>query len=255
MTKLKFRIMTTSFLAMSLALVLAPRNASAQAVTYTVAPMTSVAWWQVDPNYGHLWATTCPDDPSWQAGESRQGSAPVHESTRKKVSVVSYSDKSIPLYQRLDVNPVRRPAVSGSIVVGDTVHWSQVHGEIKVLGDSLYTGLNMRDAYARHAVLETPHNRYIVFTVDSLTDVQQANDTIHATAVGTFLLHGVTQPMTAPVKAWHDAAGLRVQTQFHFPADNLVKVYNMSKIALGMGVMMGRWKEMHMGVDVIMKPN
>lgn len=225
---------------------------SAAQTKFAVQSQTSLGWWQVDPHYGHLWATTCPEDPSWQAGESRQGSSPINATTRKKVSVTEYRDKRIPLYPREEVHAVCRPAVSGSVTVADTVGWRGVKGEIKVLGDSLFTGLNMRDSYARKAVLETPHNRYITFAIDSLTSVTTANDTITAIAVGTFQLHGVTQPMQAPVKAWREGANLRVQTHFAFPAEQLVDVYKMSKLALGMGVMMGRWKDMHMGVDVVL---
>lgn len=59
------------------------------------------------------------------------------------------------------------------------------------------------------------------FVIDSLINVQQGpGDTLHATAVGSFNLHGVTTPMQAPVRAWRDPAGFRVQASFDFDAQD-----------------------------------
>jgi polyisoprenoid-binding protein YceI len=234
------------------AFMLVPTVLNAQQATLTVDAATSLAWWQIDPNYGHLWATTCPEDPSWQPGEARSNSGRVNVSTRKKTSPSHHSDSRIPIYPRGTVSAVCRLAVAGSITAGDTVTWRNVRGEIRVLGDSLMSGLDLRDRFARKSVLETQKHREIKFMIDSLTNVQ-TGDTITAIAVGTFELHGVRKPMTAPVRAWREPAGLRVQTQFSFPASELTGEYNMSKLALGMGVTLGRWKTMHMGVDVILR--
>src|SRR6266478_10196110 len=38
---------------------------------WTIDPRTSLAWWQVSPHLNHLWATTCPEEPSWRPGEGR----------------------------------------------------------------------------------------------------------------------------------------------------------------------------------------
>ena len=38
---------------------------------WTVDPAYSLAWWQVNPHLNHLWATTCPEEPSWRPGEGR----------------------------------------------------------------------------------------------------------------------------------------------------------------------------------------
>src|SRR5882757_8516136 len=47
-------------------------SADAQAETrWTVDPKASLAWWQVSPHLNHLWATTCPGEPSWRPGEGR----------------------------------------------------------------------------------------------------------------------------------------------------------------------------------------
>ena len=73
-----------------------------------------------------------------------------------------------------------------------------------------------------------------------------------AVAVGTFELRGVRQPMTSPIKVWREGGGIRVQSHFTIPAQDLVNVYDMSKLALGMGVRMGEWDSLHMGVDMLL---
>lgn len=230
----------------------APARIYAQETRFTIQPATSLAWWQIDPNYGHLWATTCPDDPSWQPGEGRSGNSKVNPATRKATIASQRSDSRIPVYPRGDVNPVCRRAVAGTITVADKTHWRDVRGEVRVLGDSLMTGLDLRDKFARKSVLETHKYREIKFTIDSLTNVQ-AGDTITGVAVGTFELHGVKRAMTAPVKAWHESGALRVITVFSFPAPDLTHEYSMSKLALGMGVTLGRWKTVHVGIDVMLQ--
>ena len=52
-----------------------------------------------------------------------------------------------------------------------------VRGSVTLIADSLFTGLAMRDKYARRAVLETVRYPEITFTIDSLVDVQRG-DTI-----------------------------------------------------------------------------
>ena len=238
--------------AMLVALV-AHQAQSQQVIRYNVHGPTSLAWWQIDPNYGHLWASTCPNDPNWQAGEGRSEGARINRGTRKE-HVASASNsrvRDIPMYPRVDVHPVCRQAVRGGFITEDTIRWSGVRGEIVVLPDSLDTGLEMRSTYARRAIFETHKFREIRFVVDSLGAVQPG-DTVQAVAHGTLQLHGVHRRISAPVKAWREPRGLRVQTQFSFPADDLAKVYQMSKTALAMGTSLGRWNTVHMGVDMIM---
>jgi len=76
---------------------------------------------------------------------------------------------------------------------------------------------------------------------------------VRAIAVGTFELHGVQQTTRAPLKAWDDPAGFRVLAQFSIPALALTQEFKMSKVALGMGVVMKRWNSVHMGVDLILR--
>ena len=241
---------------LALSMLLAPAAANAQQFKLTVDAKTSLAWWQIDPNYGHLWATTCPDDLSWQPGEARSQGGNINVKSRKKTlpSASSSRDKTAPLYPREEVHPVCRPAVRGSITALDTTNWKGLKGEIRILPDSLVTGNDMRDKFSRKSVFETAKYREIKFTIDSLTNVQPG-DTLRATAVGTFELHGTKVPASAPVIAWREAGGLRVRTQMEFPAHDLTKVYGFSKLSLGMGVTLGRWETVFMGIDAILIPD
>lgn len=163
------------------------------------------------------------------------------------------SDSRIPLFPRRVVKANCRYAVRGEITTPDTERWRGVRGVVSVIADSLFTGLGFRDRFGRNRVLETGKYPEIRFTIDSLTEVQPG-DTIRAIAVGTFELHGVTQATRAPVVAWRERGGLRVQAQFSVPARSLTEYFKMSKVALGMGVVMRRWNSVHMGIDVLLRP-
>jgi hypothetical protein len=226
---------------------------SAQSLKYAVEPRASLAWWQVDPHYGHLWATTCPDDPGWQPGEGRSPGYYIDYFRRHQILDTGRSDSRIPLYPRNRLRYVCRSAVIGHIDVEDTISWRVRNGRISILADSLVTGLDMRDSYARKYVLQTRQHPAIFFTIDSVTNRSVAADTIIGMAVGTFNLHGVQKRITAPVRAWPEGGGLRVKTQIQFPAKDLIHEWQMSKTALGMGVVMGQWKEVYMGVDLLLK--
>lgn len=214
---------------------------------------TSLAWWQIDPHYEHLWSTTCPADPSWQPGEGRDPGLYTDYGSRPQTIAADRSDKRIPLFPRYRVRPICRQAVSGELTIADPVGLRGVRGTVTVLADSLTTGLTMRDVYERRAVFETPRHPEITFTIDSLTDVQRG-DTIRAVAVGMLSIRGIAAPVRAPLIATRDPAGLRVRTQFFIPAPALIDIYHMSKVALSMGVIMKRWKTIHMGVDLILLP-
>jgi hypothetical protein len=225
-------------------------EASAQ-VRYSAEPRASLAWWQIDPHFGHLWATTCPADPSWQPGEGRSPQYYVDYIRRHDIKESGRRDARIPLYPRKRVRYVCKTAVSAVVEVADTASLRLVRAQVSVLADSLFTGLDMRDAYARKNVINTKEYPAIRFDVDSMTAVVPG-DTIKAIAVGTFELRGVRVPMTSPVKIWREGGGIRVQSHFKFPANELVDVYQMSKLALGMGVRMGQWQEVHMGIDMLL---
>src|SRR5690606_3438704 len=233
-------------------LLLVPANAAAQEVVWVVDARSSLAWWQIDPHYNHLWATTCPDDPSWQAGEGRSPGYYAEYLRRVDAADAGISDPRVPLYPRRAVRPLCREAVSGAVAVSDSTDLRTARGEITVLADSLVTGLDMRDAFARKAVFQSRTYPHIRFQIDSLTAVQPG-ETTEAIAVGTFELHGVRTPMTAEVALTRVPEGVRVQARFSVPARELTRTYDMSAAALGMGVVMGRWETVHMGVDLVLR--
>lgn len=226
----------------------------AQSRRLAVQPRASLAWWQIDPHYEHLWATTCPVDPSWQPGEGRDPGLFTDYSTRPSTVAAARSDSRVPLFPRYRVRPLCRQALQGEVMIDDPTALRGVRGRITLIADSLFTGLEMRDVYARRAILQTERYPLIAFTIDSLVEVRGAlrGDTIRATAVGTFELHGVTRAVRAPLTAIRDPAGLRVQAQFSVPARALTAEFQMPSWALGMGVGMRRWKTIHMGVDVVL---
>lgn len=220
---------------------------------WTIDAKSSLAWWQINPHYNHLWATTCPGDPSWQAGEGRSQGYLVNYATRPTTTDAGTKDTRIPLFPRKAVNPVCTEAVHGDIVVRDRTNWGGVQGSISVAAEQLVTGLGFRDLYTRRAVLQTSDYPEIGFRIDSVA-ILQRGDTIRGAAFGLFQLHGVSRQVAAPFKAWQDAGAMRVQTRWMFPARDLTHVYKLSKIALEMGVVAGRWEEVHMGADLILRP-
>jgi hypothetical protein len=227
-------------------------TATAQTVRYSAEPRASLAWWQVDPHFGHLWATTCPQDPSWQPGEGRSPQYYIDYMRRHDIKESGGKDTRIPLYPRKRIRYVCKPAVAAVVELRDTSDLaSLISAHVSVMADSLLTGLDMRDAYARRKVLETRNYPAIRFEVDSLTQVIRG-DTLKATAVGTFEARSVRVPMKSPVKVWREGGGIRVQSHFTIPARDLIDVFNVSALALGMGVRMMEWNELHMGVDMLL---
>jgi hypothetical protein len=228
-------------------------TAPASAQTLSVDPKTSLAWWQINPHLGHLWATTCPQDPSWQPGESRGAGFVLDRSKRKEVPIIQVDDPRIPVYPRDgSVTPVCTEAVSGGIVATDTIRWTGVRGTIAIRTEYFFNGMPMRDLYARKAVYKTSQYPEVKFYIDSLVNVRRG-DTLHANAVGTFEFRGVRTPMSVPVVAWHEAGGLRVQGKFAIPAPELVSIYGVSKFALGLSLGTHIWKTLHLGFDVVLR--
>jgi polyisoprenoid-binding protein YceI len=246
---------TLRILVLPFALLIAAGPTGAQSsVRYDIDARSSLAWWQIDPNYGHLWASTCPEDPNWQAGEGRSPGSRVDFKSRKKhvASASKDRERDVPMYPRLDVHAVCRLAVSGGVLTPDTLRWQGVRGQVTVLPDSLDTGLEMRSLYARKAIFETHKHRNIRFVVDSLSNVQPG-DTIRGIAHGTLELHGVHNKIASEIKVWRVPEGLRLQTYYEFPADDLNKIYKMSKMALEMGTSLGRWNTVYFGIDAILR--
>ena len=219
---------------------------------WTIDPKTSLAWWQINPHLGHLWATTCPEDESWQPGESRGSDARVNKATRKEVSIVNDDEPRIPVYPRDKVTPVCSEAVSGAIAIADSVRWTGVRGIISVRMSALYNGMEMRDEFARRAVYSTAEFPEVRFYMDSLVNVRRG-DTLRADAVGKFEFRGVRTAVSVPLEAWHEGRGLRVQGRFSFPAKELISVYHVSPFTLGLGLATHIWKTIHMGFDVVLR--
>ena len=248
---------STTFLTVCVAAGLGAVAPGAGAQTrWTIDAGYSLAWWQVNPHLGHLWATTCPQEPSWRPGEGRgagwlfgQGLAggPKHGNAGVNDTTI------IPLYPRYEVLAVCTEAVAGEVLVADTAAWRGVRGEVTVRAEALMMGEERRDAYTRQAVLETTRYPEIKFRIDSLVDVTRDPDTLRGTVVGMLTLRDVVKPMTASFRAWPEAGGLRVVARLRIPAPELTEVYGLSKFALGLGVTTRVWYDLFMGVDLLLR--
>lgn len=225
---------------------------AARAQMWTIDPKTSLAWWQLSPHLGHLWATTCPQDPSWAPGESRGAGYANTDSIRKDVPLIQVDDPRVPLYPRGPVTPVCSEALSGTVAIADAARGSGVRGVVVIRMAQLVNGMPMRDAYAKKAVYAVDRYPEVRFYIDSLVDVRRG-DTLQAHAIGAVVIRGVRTQMKVPVEAWRDAGGLRVRGRFSIPAPDLVSVYGVSRFALGLSLGTHIWKTLHMGFDVVLR--
>ena len=230
-----------------LVLALSTPAVHAQGIRLAIDPKISLAWWQMNPHLNHLWATTCPNEPSWRPGEDRF-SGPGNPPS----GYANVIDTVIPLYPRPWVLPLCETGIRGE-VVADTLQWSRTRGLIIVSSAALTVGQPLRDEYAQKAILQSSSYPDIRFYLDSLTGVRPG-DTLQAHAVGTFEFRGNRKVVVAPLKAWREAGGFRVTTRFDIPPADLSDVYGISKMSLGLGVGGKIWKMLHAGVDVVLKP-
>jgi polyisoprenoid-binding protein YceI len=232
-------------------------GAGAQAQTrWAVDPKASLAWWQISPHLNHLWATTCPEEPSWRPGEGRSAGWIIDGSVRSasKTGFQNVADTvNVPLYPRPKVHSVCTEAVEGVVLVADTVTWRVLRGAVDVKTAKLVTGESRRDAYARSAILHSDRYPHVRFTVDSIVGMTRQADTLRGTALGVLSLHGATKPMTAAVRAWPEGGGMRVLAKVRVPARELVPEYGMSKFALGLGIGTKIWQDLFMGVDLLLR--
>lgn len=235
-----------------LGLLSAEAEARAQA-TWTVDPKASLAWWQMSPNLNHLWATTCPEDPSWRPGEGRSGGWSMSGLATSKGAAGVPDTVNVPLYPRWQARSICAEAVKGQVRAPDAVAWRGVRGEVVVSADALISGAEGRDAYTRQAILQTNRWPDIRFTLDSLVDVTQHGDTLRGTAVGVFTLRDVAKPMTAAVRAWPEAGGLRVLAKFRVLASAMVPEWGLPKFALGLGVGLNIFQDLFMGADLLLR--
>lgn len=228
-------------------------------VRFSIDPKSSLAWWQVNPHMSHLWATSCPQDPSWRPGEGvslgwaanflSKGSSTGHANEL-------LDSASIPIYPRRRVRAICTESVTGEIAI-DTVTWATAQGTVTVKAEDLRTGLEMRDNYAKKSILQTSAYPWIKLTIDSLGETVRKTaakgDTLRTPIYGTFELRGVRRPVVAKSRTTHEAGGLRVRSEFMIDVRDLVEYYGMSKMALGLGVGQTLWEEIWMGVDVLLK--
>ena len=238
----------------ALVLLAAPAAAPAQ-THWTVDAKSSLAWWQVSPHLNHLWATTCPGDSSWRPGEGRSSGWYINPKLKPPKTGYANVDDTVhvPMYPRTVVYPLCVEAVKGEVTTPDTVHWRGVRGKVTVVGDALITGEMMRDVLA-HQVMQTSQYPDIVFTLDSLTNVTHAGDTLKATAVGSLSFRMNPYPMTARVRAFHDAGGMRVLAKMRMPARTLLE-WTPKLHYLGLGVNTNIWHDFFMGVDAVFRPS
>jgi hypothetical protein len=229
-------------------------SATAQ-VRWTVDAKSSLAWWQISPHMNHLWATTCPQEPSWRPGEGRTSGWYISRWLRTpEAGDLSVADTvNVPLYPRYAARDVCTESVRGEVVAPDTVTWRGVRGEVVVKAADLITGHGQRDAFTRKAILETTQYPEIRFTIDSLVGVTRSADTLSGTAVGVLSLHGVDRPMRAAVRAWPESGGLRVLGKFRMPAQAITHEYGISSVALGLGVGVRIWQDLFMGIDLLLQ--
>jgi len=226
-------------------------NAPAQ-MRWTVDPKTSLAWWQMSPHLNHLWATTCPGEPSWRAGEGRNGGFNSYGALSRTGYGNVDDTVHVPLYPRQRVHRGCVEAVRGEVVVADTMNWRGVRGTVDVQGDALVTGETMRDV-AMHQAMETAGFPEIHFTLDSLVGMTKQADTLRGSAVGTLTVRGVHMPITAALKVFSDAGGLRVLAKWRIPAPTLQLelVPKLHYMALGVNTLI--WHDFFMGADLVLR--
>jgi len=226
-------------------------HSSARAQTkWTVDPASSLAWWQMVPHMDHLWATTCPAEPSWRPGDGRSSQWFMRSLARAHTAA---DTNNIPMYPRFAARDVCTDALRGEITARDTLNWTGVRGHIIVMADRLQTGQEQRDNYTRESLLETKKYPEIRFDIDSLVGVVEQADTVQGSVVGVLSLHGVSHPMEVAVRVWPEAGGRRVVGKFRVTAPELVDRFGLSSNALGLGVGVRIWHYLYMGVDLLMR--
>jgi polyisoprenoid-binding protein YceI len=239
----------------ALAWVIAPHDAAAQQ-RWTVEPQASIAWWQVDPHLNHLWATTCPQDPSWRPGQDHSGGTRYDYTLELPQAGFTNAVDTIPMPaypRRSQAEPVCPEAVSGSMTVADPEHWAGIQGEVRILGEALRTGNTVRDGFMHRSVLATQRYRHISFRLDSVTGVQ-TGDTLRGTFHGVLHVLGTARPFSGPAEGWMEGDNLRVQARMKMLARDLVEVYGVSEYAMGLAVSGGIWRWLFLGVDLLLAP-
>lgn len=240
---------------------LTPALAHAQAERHLIVDArSSVAWWQVDPHMNHLWATTCPQEPSWQPGDGRSSGWGGIAAPSDGYAGIS-DTINVPRYPRRTVRPLCMDAVQGRIVARDPIGGRGAWGEVVIKADSLFMGEERRWKWARDVGLQTRLYPEIRLRLDSLVNVRRQGDTLRGTAVGVLFLHGHDKTVTAAVKVYPDseAGATRVLARVRAPAREFVSHFWPGCLAqpsclFALGVRMNLWKHMFFGVDMVLRP-
>lgn len=229
---------------------------------WTVDPTSSLVWYQMNPHLNHLWATTCPEEPSWRHGDGRssgwsgsQGFKPPKGGYQGSGATTGDTAR-IPLYPRPKVRSVCNPqALKGQFVVSDAATLRGVRGEVVVRADAIQTASDDRDAFTRGAVLQTTRYPELRFVVDSIVGVTRRADTLNGWALGALTIREVTRPMMAGIRSYPVPGGIRVLAKFSTPAMGLVPDWGLSRFALGLGVGARIWEDLYMGADFVLRPD
>ena len=221
---------------------------------WVVDSKASLAWWQMSPNLGHLWATTCPGDSSWRPGEGRSSGWTINPKLKMPSGGDAGVDDTVhvPLYPRPTVYENCVEAVRGEVVAPDTVHWRGTLANIKVSGVDFITGSSMRDLMM-HQVMQTGQFPDIFFSLDSLTDLHRRGDTLAGKALGQLTVRDQKFPVVATVKSFPDAGGMRVIGKWRYKATDL-KTMVPKLHYMGLGVNTNIWHDFFMGFDILFRP-
>ncbi len=222
-------------------------------VRYVIDPGATLSWYQANPHTSLVWGTTCPADPFWRAGESRNEPGGTRGLALPKVGMAMIKDSIIPLWQRARASRVCTHSVRGEFIAQDTVNWTGITGTIIIQPDSFYSGLMSRDRLARSDVFGLPVYPEIKFVVDSVTDVV-TTDSTRGFAWGTFFFRNVQMPEKAPIRIIRDPLGLRVAARVWMIPTDLIEVYGVSIHNVRLGMSSGTWAAIHFGVDAILNP-
>ena len=189
----------------------------------------SLVWWQVDPHLNHLWATTCPAEPSWQPGEGRSTGWSVRTGPDLKTyTFANVSDTiHVPLYPRRTARPLCKEAVQGHLVVSDAANGRGARGEVIIRADSLVMGEERRAQYAREMVFETVRYPEIRFQLDSVVNVTRQADTLHGRPSGSCSARYEKPVSAVACVSWTRAGGTRVLARIREPARTFVSFSRM----------------------------
>lgn len=233
-----------------------PAAAQTRAGRWVVDAKASLAWWQVNPHMAHLWGTTCPQEPSWRPGEGRSAGWFIDRSltaTFKHGFAAVDDTANIPLYPRYRVRPLCTEAIDGEVKVKDIQNWTGITGWFTIDPNKLVTGEDRRDAYAHSVVFETQLYPEIRYQIDSVVNIEQRGDTLLGDAMGVLTVRKNPYPVSVKLIVTREAGGMRVRGKSFLPVQHLTTTFGISSTAFGLGVEQRVWKQLFMGVDLLLR--